>query len=337
MLAAWLRVSVFLVVVLMFIGRLEAQSAPSGPNSDPTYQQLRNIGFGTEAISVSNITLRRDAALFQFRSGTICFLAPVQGKVTGAVFVGDGHLGIDPPIESEVSMLKLLTKEDEFSENFSKAVLRFTDKTYEELKGMGSAATGSCDPGALQDAQSDLRHKLRYNLSARILQDVLSPEPGGLFVAFIHGKRYSDKELFAIDPHGVPEFAETVWGEEPDALPLSPEEVVLMTYAETKHGYWGAFHLSSEYKDGTASGSQKNSLMHIDHQQIDTAIEKNGTIAGKSTTTMVSLVDGLRVVPFNLYRTLRVQSATTQDGQALSFIREDKKKIISCLSLCRSR
>ena len=46
------------------------------------------------------------------------------------------------------------------------------------------------------------RHKLKENLEARILQDVLSPEPGGLFVAFIHGKHYNGKEIYAIDPRG---------------------------------------------------------------------------------------------------------------------------------------
>ncbi len=319
-------VSALLCCMCVALNRGWAQNPAAGPNSDPIYQQLRTIGIGTEAISVSNVSLRRDAANFQFRSGTICFLAPVQGRVTGAVFVGDGNVVIDAPIDSETSTLKLLTREDEFSESFSRLVLRFTDTTYEELKRLGSAGSGTCDAGALQDSQSDLRHKLRYNLTARILQDVLSTEPGGLFVAFIHGKHYSDKELFAIDPHGIPDFAETVYGDEPDAASLAPEEVVLMTYADNKHGYWGSFHLSPEYKDGTASGAQKNSVMHIDHEQIDTSIEKSGTISGKATVTLVSLVDGLRVVPFNLFRTLRVQGATSQDGQPLSFIREDKNE-----------
>ena len=54
----------------------------------------------------------------------------------------------------------------------------------------------------LRDTQNAMRHDrmLKYNLDARILQDVLSSEAGGLFVAFIHGKKYNDKEIFAIDP-----------------------------------------------------------------------------------------------------------------------------------------
>ena len=89
------------------------------------------------SVSVSNVDLRRDAGTFHLRSGTICFVAPVHGKVTGAVFNGDGNFVIDPPNASERSMLKLLTKEDEFSENFNNLVLRFTDSTYDELTFFG--------------------------------------------------------------------------------------------------------------------------------------------------------------------------------------------------------
>src|SRR5215469_3333565 len=65
---------------------ISAQPA-TGPNSDPTYQQLRNITLSGESIGVSNLTLKRDAGTFHLRSGTMCFVNPVQGKVTGAVFV----------------------------------------------------------------------------------------------------------------------------------------------------------------------------------------------------------------------------------------------------------
>ncbi len=116
-----------------------AQNAAPGPNSDPTYQALRNAALGSESVTVSNFQLHREAATFHLRSGTICFLAPVANKVTGAVFIGDGNLVIDPP-DSERAMLKLLTKENEFSENFSQMVLRFTDSTYEEIKGASTPA-----------------------------------------------------------------------------------------------------------------------------------------------------------------------------------------------------
>ncbi len=188
-------------ILLLSFSLYAADNPPAGPNSDPIYQQLRNLTLGGEAVSVNNFDLKRDAGTFHLHSGTVCFVTPVQGKVTGAVFVGEGHFVLDPPSESERQSLKLLTKEDEFSEHFTQAVLRFTDSTYDEVKKAGSPASGSCDAGLLKDSQNTTRHKLKSNLEARILEDVLSPEPGGLFYAFIHGKRYNDKEIYEIEPN----------------------------------------------------------------------------------------------------------------------------------------
>jgi hypothetical protein len=296
------------IIALLFavVPASPQSTAPAGPNSDPTYQALRNLTLGGEAVSVSNLDLHREAGTFHLHSGTVCFVAPVQGKVTGAVFVGDGNLVISPP-PSEAGMLKLLTKENEFSENFSHLVLRFTDLTYEEIKKAGTAPSGSCDAGLLKDSQNAMRHAatLKDNLEMRILEDVLSPEPGGLFVAFVHGKRYNDKEIFAVDPHG----AEYVMG----------QEVGLMTYDENKYGVWSAFSLSGRHKKGTVGG-----LIHIEHEQLDTTMEKSAHLSGTATTTFESRAEGLRVVPFDLFRTLRVQSVSGSEGQALPFIQEDK-------------
>ena len=290
------------VCLLTLVPFAFAADAAPGANSDPTYQQLRNLTLGSEAVTVSNFTFKRDAATFHLQSGTLCFVLPVQGKITGAVFVGDGSMVINAPSAAERSMLKLLTKEDDFSENFSRMVLRFTDASYDELKKMGNAASGGCDPGLLKDSQNITRHKLKDNFEARILEDVLSPEPGAFFAAFIHGKRYDDKELYVVDPHG------------------SIDQVVFETYGEAKYGVWAAFALS----DASMRKATNWRRVRIEHQQLDTTIEKNASLSGKAVTTATSELNGLRVVPLDLFQTLRVQSVSGADGQPLAFIQEDK-------------
>jgi hypothetical protein len=151
---------------------------------------------------------------------------------------------------------------------------------------------------------------LKWNLSARILQDIYSGKPGGLFVAFVRGKKYNSKEMFVIDPHGAPKVA--------------PEEVELATWSENKWGIWAAFHLHQEYADGKATSAQRNSVVKINKQEIDLTVEKSGKLSGKTVTTFVSQVDGVRVVPFNLFRTLRVEAVADSGGQPLNFIQEDK-------------
>jgi hypothetical protein len=55
-------------------------SAPPAANDDRTYQALRNLTLGSEAVSVTNFELKRDAGTFHLRSGTLCFVAPVNGR-----------------------------------------------------------------------------------------------------------------------------------------------------------------------------------------------------------------------------------------------------------------
>jgi len=274
-----------------------ADTPAAAPNSDPTYQQLRNLTLSGEAVSVGNFELKRDAGTFHLHSGTVCFTAPVQGKVTGAVFVGDGNFVLDPPLESERQSLKLLTKENEFSEKFNQAVLRFTDSTYDDIKKGGGAAPAGCDAGLLKDSQNTTRHKFKDNLEARILQDVMSPEAGGLFVAFIHGKRYSSKELYQIDPDS------------------GSEQVSFVTYEENKSGNWAAFNIAAPHVHGKP--------YHIEHQQLEATFEKSGKLLGKATTDFIARRNAVRVVGFDLFAPLRVQGVTA-NGQPLSFIQEDK-------------
>jgi hypothetical protein len=53
------------------------------PNSDGSYQQLRNISLQSGRINVDKVTLKRDAANFQLNSGVLCFVTSVNNKVTG--------------------------------------------------------------------------------------------------------------------------------------------------------------------------------------------------------------------------------------------------------------
>jgi hypothetical protein len=269
-------------------------------NSDGIYSALRNLTLGTEAISISNFDLKRDAGTFRFRSGTVCFVAPVNNKVTGAVFVGDGLFLLNPPFESERKSLAYLTKEPEFKERFEHLLLRFTDSTYDELKKAGTATTASCDPNILKDSQNVTRHKIKHNLEIEILAEILSSNPRPLFIAFIHGKNYDDKEIFQLDPN------------------QDVDQVDFATFDENKWGDWASFNFTQPHPEGSVGRN-----LRMEHHTLDTSFEKSGALSGKATTTFVSTRNGLRVVPLSLFPSLRVQSVTA-NGQGLSFIQEDK-------------
>ena len=305
--------SIFLSFILFSCAVFGADPQVPNGNSDPAYRQLRDIGFGGGAVSVTNLVLKRDAGTFTFKQGAFGFLAPVNGKITGAVFSGEGEFTLNPPIASERRSLSILTRSAEpgITETFNTVVLRFTDNTYDEIMKSGVAANSAgYSADALHQAQENSRKKIKTNFDARILQDVLSSDPGGFFLAFIDGKKYSNKLLYCVDPHGCDYVA--------------PEEVSLMTYDEMKYGIWAAFHYSNEYSSGVARGTQENSAFNIESQNLDTKIDKSGYLRGNALATIIPQVDNLRVVAFDLYPTLRVQSVADESGNPLQFIQEDK-------------
>ncbi|SRR5260221_3225999 len=81
--------------------------APGTPralaNNEATYLKLRNIKIGQEVVHIKDFTLKREAGVFTFRNGAFSFVEPVNGKITGAVFLGDATFALVPPCGSGAS------------------------------------------------------------------------------------------------------------------------------------------------------------------------------------------------------------------------------------------
>jgi hypothetical protein len=296
-------------------------------NNDAFYQKLRHIGLQQETIHVKDFTLKRDVGTFVFKSGAFRLLEPVNGKITGAVFTGDASLSLTPPIEVEKRYLSTLTKGQPFEEEFAGAVFRFTDGSEEEIKAAAvkDAGAASGDPnGLLSDIQQQLRKRLKGNLDARLLEDVLSSQPGGKFVAFIKGKQYSDRLIFDVDPHGVVSYRPVLAQQYQSAASLVPEEVALTCWDNDRYGIWASFHYAMEYAAGKANSDEQNGSFAVQHHKLDTSIDKRGYLSGTAQATVTALQDGVRVLPFSLFPTLRVQTVIGEDHRQLAFIQEDK-------------
>jgi carboxypeptidase family protein/peptidase M1-like protein len=310
------------VDIKMDIAPLEATVTIAGPgakaNVDPVYQQLRQAGkseseFAGNVATVNNLVLRRDAAVFTLVSGEIYFGANIQGRPTSAIFIGEGEMTLVPPTQIEKHSLSLFIDDEKLTEPFSRLVIRFTDKTFEEIKASPNAKMAASGSQAAKAAdlyrenQYLLRKQLRDNGELRTLADIYAPGRAGYFNAFINGKKHS-KLVFLLDPLGIPL--------------VSPEEVALLSYGDADGGIWVAFHLADEYRNGTASSSEDHRPFDITRHEIDGAI-KGTNITATDRVTLRPLVAG-RVLAFNLYRTLRVSRVLDEQGRDLNFIQEGK-------------
>jgi hypothetical protein len=288
-------------------------------NVDPIYQSLRQLArndqdFAGDYAVVNNLQLKRDAGNFTLKSGELYFIIPVEGRVTGAVFMGDGEFSLTPPMEVEKQSLKMFTGEGSITEPFTKLVLRFSDKTYEEIKKSPNATMKTGGPAAsrarghYRDNQDLVRKRFHDNRELRTLMDLYNPSREGYFSAFIDGKRFN-KLVFVVEPLGVPR--------------ATPEEVALSSYGESDSGLWTAFHHEEEFKKGTASSSEDRRIIDITRHEIDGAI-KGTQLAVTDRITFKNLIAGTRVVPFELFGALRVSRVQDAEGNDLGFIQEGK-------------
>lgn len=307
-----LRCATLALTLFISVSTLAIENATSAPNSEPAYVQLRHIQTSGEAYEVKDVKIVRDAGTFLLQSGTICLLAPVQGMVTGAVFHGSGSFSLRSDDPREQNQMKLFTKSAGIREEFEQLVLRFTDGTPEELKpALTTKSSSGCPGGALEDNQKFLRTELKYNLAARLLQPVLAGKPDGFFLASFHGKK-SGHLFFTVDPRGL------------HFIDLHPEEVALFGFNEKEKSAWYAGHLLSEPRAGwrVKQTTHETGFIKPSNHKIDATIDKSGLLTASATETLVSEVDDLRVVPFNLFHKLRVSKVTDANGSPLTWIQE---------------
>lgn len=306
-------------LVCLLAGAVMAQ-APALANSNTLYRQLRTVGLGTDTVSVSNLVLKRDVATLTFTSGQFFFLSPVEGRVTGAVFIGEGKISLVPASEVERKMVSRLTGMPLYNDTFTEMVLRFTDGTAQEIKSAGTTASGGNSGKAtslLEDNRKLLRKghnyqdyniaasMVQYNLDLRLLEDLTWEDQGGLFRAYYKGKEYGEM-LLGLDPLGLPAVA--------------PEEVALACFDAGNLGVWYSGYLGG---DDEGSGTDEQRIVDMEHVTVDDTADKE-RLEAKVTVRYKSLVDGLRVLPLDLFHELRMKKVTDEAGHALEFIQEDK-------------
>jgi hypothetical protein len=301
-------------------------------NSDPVYRQLRGVGLG-KTFRFDNFTLSWDTGTFQFEKGTLTFLSPVNGIVTGAIFIGEGHFNLKPVLPLDARELARRTGAPEANENFTEVVFRFTgDARMKFLAGLGMQTEPESEAGsvlnqwrermrqrreqALGFTQSLLQGETMDNVDADILAAIYNPSHPEFFNAYLRGNKHKDLRFFVRNRVG--------------ALPQldSPEEVALINYDPEgmDDGVWYLSHLKSEYSNRTASSSQDRRMFATHRYKIETVIAKNEHLFSTATISFEALVAGERVLKFGLLPNLRVTRVADEQGQDLYFIQESRKE-----------
>jgi hypothetical protein len=352
---------VLLLVSAACIGPLRAQRAP---NTNAYYQQLRNLLPAGDVFTIKDFVLQRDAAIFAFHSGSVQFYGPVNGKVTGAVFRGQGHLHITPPTPEERHNLAIFTHSDpvpseEFDEDFDELILRFTDATAEMLR-QSSKGSGPADPSYVKAAQG-LQAFLRQHSERTMLEPPPSPPrpvlpqtPGQVVQPkpiSVHAQRsylvyfetlYENLDLRllqdVLSPAPGDYFMAAIHGSKNPHLfyvddpfgadRVAPEEIALLDWDNIRQtaAIPLAFSRTTGHESGAPRSSENNAAYTILREDLDIGVEKNGLLTAVAAVDIRANHDGLAVVLLDLYPGLRVSQVNSAENEPLDWIQEKKEE-----------
>ncbi|MFQ5778019.1 MAG: M1 family aminopeptidase [Terriglobia bacterium] len=160
------------------------------PDPRTLLDELRQVGLDeARSYRVTDLLLHRDAIRLRLRHGTLMFLKPVAGRITGAVFEGTGEVLVLPPDRGERQQLVKFIGSPILTESFDRAYFRFTDSSFAELFKQIRAGHGRPVPAPqVRERWQDSLETLNSSHAVRLLLDFLQSPPLPYFYAGIYGQ-----------------------------------------------------------------------------------------------------------------------------------------------------
>lgn len=293
------HVCALLLVVIAAAMTARAQGDDSVKGKE-LYDKVRAATLAGGSAEARGLVLKRDRAEMTF-DGTFYFAAPVEGRVTCAVFVGEGKFRAEvPPSEFERENVRRLIGADSVESDFKTAVLRFTDDTF-DLVGVNRREGAQADARA-QKLASELDGRILRetgaNLSARVALSLLNAEKPGFFFANFDGGRKGRFSLLIDQQNRIPVANFGLNG---------GEKGLIFAYQDSIYGndVWMAFLSLEDYERRLGTYSDVNDVIDVTHYDIDADLRDPGSrLRMRARVEAQTRVAGLRAVPFMLGESL---------------------------------
>ncbi len=257
------RVFVFLTFLMFLAPSVSAQENLSAQGKE-VYDQIKGFSLSGGAYAAQSLVIKRDRVEMTF-NGTFYVTSPVEGRVTGAVFLGEGNLTAEiPPGEFERDNVRRLLGNDGLQSDFKTAVFRFTDDTFGEISKGRSLETGSSDRAqklALEIGSRILK-ETGANLSARLALSILNEEKPGIFFGSFDGGKKGRFSFLRDHQNRIPvaNFGLN-----------AGEKGLIFKYKsdDYENEVWTAFYGLEDYQQGRVVYSDVNDLIDVAHYDMD--------------------------------------------------------------------
>ena len=296
---------------------VQIQRTATGKPGEQLYLQLQSVGLDpTRIFHIRGVSIDRPSLHILLDDGEIAFTADVAGRVTGALFEGDGELLLTPPNQGERASLTLFTGMAILEERFGSAYLRFNDDTFAELKPYLRPATSGPEFVAHlnetarnladQDALRLLSTFSRF-LPASGATDSASPWVTDPSDRMLHA-RVQGNTLGTFDAYFDTKGIEEIWAGQPRTVE-----------GRSFYDLWTSFTPQSGSAEKNRTPLTRNEDVTVLDYKVRAQVTPPTTLAAEASLQIDVHRGGERTIYFELSRFLQVKQVEA-DGGAVEFI-----------------
>ncbi len=310
-----MRHSKFFLILLLFIipfftnGNVDSDS--TNISYMEVYNQLINLKSDPSKTSVvSGLVIKRDAATFDLKDGTLTLCTPVNGRVCAAIFIGNGSFKYTPPSEVEKEQLYRFYEKTEFDKPITHLFLMFADSTLSELEGRLRFEVKERIAALDQQVSNSLKFLSEEGdeyFDTDFMKSFLEDEINGSFFA-----HFNDNMFFRINP----------FQDEEETLE-HPAKSFLHEYREVVNQFPASDKLKKEYPNF----SVKDRFIVSDYN-INSTIESGLDYSASSGINFVPAIDNQKWIHLLLDEELKVDSVFINGNKKCGFFRGDDNSVL---------
>ena len=304
-----------LLAFCLLAGAACAQAVPAGTNclltAPDLYSRLRSVGLDERRVYyVRGATIDRPNVHLDFDEGTLAFLQDTCGRITGALFEGEGEIRLRPPNKVERESMALFTGMAILVEQFTAGYLRFNDDLASALQPFLSPAP---EAGEFVTRWTGADPNLAESDALRLMLDFSQFLPAsdgsrfaGEFPRFLHahllGRTLGSFEVYW--DAGVPE---SLWIGQ-----ARPNDGIV--FFDTWASFAPSLPAAAAARPEPAAGRASTASF-----RIRASIQPPTVLKALAAVEVQVRRDGQRMLLFQLSRYLKIESVQ-EDGRPLEFI-----------------
>ncbi len=271
------------------------------------YEHLHTVQLSGEAVHAEHLAMSRDRMALEW-TGDFYVTAPITGRVYGAVFLGRGHLAVEPTSTFEKDSVRRFLHSDRVDAEFTAAVLRFTDDTYALIANLphSSRSVPAKAQKLWSELDSHLLHNDGFNLSARMACALANEDDPGIFFAEFSG---GDHDRFAALLDHQTRSIGSVFG-----INGGEKGMLFQGRGESRTSdIWTAFYDQQDYQSGRVYYASHFDLVDIPDYRMEIDLREAGHwMRATMELDLVALRDGVQFIPMALNEDLPIDDKGRQ-------------------------